>query len=105
MNAHWQGNDPAEVQAYWAYKLRGTSHRGVVYAMANLPQYAPTVDEFIQIANQAPEPYVAQLDYTESAEEREERQAKAQARIADIRAKFPNFRKPVPVADEQGEAA
>ena len=104
MNAHWQGNDPAEVKAYWAFKLKDTSHRSVVYAMANLPHaFPPTVDEFIEIARRCPDPYVPQIGHVESAEERAERQAKAQSRIADIRAKFPAFRRPEPYAE--GDAA
>jgi hypothetical protein len=105
MSAHWQGNDPDEVKAYWAFKLKDTSHRGVVYAMANLPMaFPPTVDEFIAIARQAPEPYVVQLEHVESAEERQARKAAGAARIAELRAKLPYLNKPIPEVFEDEEA-
>ena len=106
MNAHWQGNDPDEVKAYWAFKLKDTSHRSVVYAMANLPHaFPPTVDEFIEIARQAPEPWVPQIEHVESAEERAERQAKARAHIDKIRVLYPRFCKPEPIDQTQEDAA
>ena len=111
MASHWgtNGLKPEEAQEsaeglkrYWAYELRDTSHRAVLYAMDNLPNpFPPTVDEFLEIARRCPQPYVAQLDVKETAEEREERQSKAQARLAEIRAKFPKFRKPEPITDEE----
>lgn len=101
MNAHWQGNDPAEVKAYWAFKLKDTSHRSVAYAMANLPKaFPPTVDEFIDIARCCPEPYTPQIGYVESDEEREARKATGRERFAALRAKLPYLNQPHPATLE-----
>lgn len=113
MNAHWgnQGmehedvkQNAEELKRYWAYKLRDTGNRGLLYALENLPKaFPPTVDEFIEIARRAPEPYALKLDVMETAEEREARKATGREQFAALKAKLPYLRNPYPETQENEE--
>lgn len=100
MNAHWAGLDPERAKAYWARKLKGMPSEGVSYALMHLPKNPPNIDEFLEIAGRRPQGQMALIDTAPRTEADE-----ALKRIAEIRARFPRFKKPEPIDETQEDAA
>lgn len=81
----WEGLDLSDVKTDWANELAGfgAHPEAIAYALANLPQRAPTVIEFRSIARLAPAPDVPRLD---SPKADPERVAAELARLSVVRA-------------------
>lgn len=73
MNAYWVGVDVDKSKSYWARKLVNLERRNLAYALANLPEFPPSADEFLSIARRCPLPPFVALPYKDSEEEKQSR--------------------------------
>lgn len=68
----WEGVDLNDVKTDWGHELAGFERHpeAIAYALANLPQKAPTVMEFRAVCRKAPQPEVPRLEHAAAAPER-----------------------------------
>ena len=68
----WEGLDVMDVKTDWGHELAGFERHpeAIAYALANLPQKAPTVMEFRAICRKAPQPEVPRLEQPAADPER-----------------------------------
>ncbi len=84
MNAHWAGVNAEKTKSYWAKKLINLERRNLAYALANLPEFPPSADEFLAIARRCPLPPFIALPYKDSEQDKQFRRE----HIAKIKQKF-----------------
>lgn len=79
MAAHWAGINPEKSKIYWARRLMALERRNIGFALSNLPDMPPTVDEFCTIARRCPARPFAALTHKDSEEEKDRRRARVEA--------------------------
>lgn len=84
MAAHWNGVNADKAKQHWGRALIRMDRRSVGYALKNLPDMPPTVDEFCDIARRCPKPHVPFLGYKETDEDKAHRRE----RLAEIKRQF-----------------
>lgn len=89
MASQWAGLDAEKSKGYWARKLALMPRQNIIYALQNLPQHPPTVDEFLAVCRRCPPIQVSgAIGHSMTPEEVECAREKGRAVIAQWRNRF-----------------